>query len=424
MVSYKKNIVFNIFSSFGPKAVTPLLAIFTARLLQPDDYGLFGLASALLALPIVIKDLGISNVIISKAHEDNLYRTQLYIQLTTAFITIILSFSLISVLDEYFSYDGLGFVIFVMSLTLFVSALEDSIVTFLRKTNNYKSIFISNTISSIAASALCLLFAWLGFGVYALVFSYIANRTLSLIFMLKYWKCLIGISTSTKSLDLISDGKHILSQRLASYFAVHSDSTLVGKYLSTSDLGIYRIAKQFGILISSIIGEQYKQVLFSESSNKKSNPDYVKLLYNRYIIINFLINLAIYIIFRSFSGVFIDKVLGEQWQGVNLIIPYISLMALSGYISAANGDFSVIFGFNKVYTYYSIFRTMILVFFMSMSVHYGILVMIKTVTIVTIFLNVINTFIFSINNSVFKISRWVYLLYLFVIFLYFELVSI
>ena len=59
-----KNILYNVGSSVAPQLITPIFTILVARILTPDDYGMFAFAMALMLFFAIFKDIGMLELII------------------------------------------------------------------------------------------------------------------------------------------------------------------------------------------------------------------------------------------------------------------------------------------------------------------------------------------------------------------------
>ncbi|MGN7614077.1 oligosaccharide flippase family protein, partial [Magnetococcales bacterium HHB-1] len=259
-----KNILWNIAGGILGKALGPLLQILVARFLFPDDFGLFALALAVMSFLEMIKELGLTQSIIVCRERFDYISFQWSLQLILAVVLYPLLFFSAPFLAALFKQTPLETMLPLMGLVLFINALGDAITTHLLKAQQYKILAMRRVLMPITTGLVGLLLAYLGAGVYALVFGWLAGFLINTLFLYYHVEQKIHFYWDlTRLITLLKLGKHIVFQRIFGFLVNYADSFFVAK-LGAANLGLYRTGHQLTLLLPNIFTTQIKEVIFTD----------------------------------------------------------------------------------------------------------------------------------------------------------------
>lgn len=208
----------------------------------------------------------------------------------------------------------------------------------LRKNFLFKPIFIIDSISVITAYGVGILLAFLGFGVWSLVW---ATLLFSLLKSLGYTsaapiKFKIGLFFHEWK-DLFSFGFGIILLRLNNYASDNGVILLLGKVLPVDLLGLFERCYRIVMLPGGYLNKVLNQVLFPTMSEIQNEDDKLFFFYQRSLglVNSIMIPVAIFLIF--FSPEIIHILLGSAW--FTAIVPLqILFVILPLRISVQMGD--------------------------------------------------------------------------------------
>jgi len=399
--------------------IKPVFSILVARILVPEDYGLVAIALGIYAFFNTIKDFGISSVIIINKDGYDYTRIHFSFQFLISIFCYALIYSSTNWLSLYFSQPELMTIMPIVGLGLFISSIEDALLTRHYKNNEYKTIFYRQLIPAFVSGSVALVLAILGLGVYALVLSILLGSLASTIFLIVYNKWLPVFEFDfVRFKALFSLGKHVIVQKLSGFTALHLDSLIVAKNLGVQSAGIYKMSMELSSLIPNSLLFQYQQVLFTEASEKQGDPDYLTHRYNQFIKVGFVFNVIYFIATYFFVPILVPIILGEKWSSIIEPIQLLVITIISSNLVNPNGQFSQILGFNHVYTYFSIVRSVVTAIAVLIASYYSIHMVLLTWVGVGIVANFINFNIFRLYQESVAITKLIYLMFSVVVILY------
>ena len=383
-----------------------------ARILVPEDYGVVAIALGIYAFFNAIKDFGITSVII--INNDGYDYTKIHFSFQ--FFISIASYCLILISTDwlafYFSQPELTAIMPIVGLGLFISSIEDALLTRHYKNNEYKTIFYRQLIPSLVSGVVAFTMAMLGFGVYALVFSTLLGSLASTTFLVIYNKWVPTFEFDfIKFKNLFYLGKHVITQKLSGFVALHLDPLIVAKNLGAQEAGIYKMSMDLSMLIPNTLLFQYQQVLFTEASARQDDTPYLTHRYNQFIQLGFIFNAVYFVVVYFGAPLLVPFILGDKWSGIIEPIQLITITILSSNLVNPNGQFSQILGFNYIYTYFSIVRSSITALVVLITSFYSLHVVLLGWVGVGIIANFVNFNIFKYYQKSISVTKSIYLMF-------------
>lgn len=317
------------------KIVSLVTTLAMARLLSPADYGLMALAMVVIGFIGFFNEVGIGAAIVQKptinqAEVNGCFAIAMLTSIVLCGATALLS----GVIAQFFGNPRLGPMIAVLSSAFVLGAFGTVPSAFLRRDMQFKSIAAISVIATVLQSALCLLLAWCGFGVWSLVWGGILAAIVQSTgaFMLSSWRPRgnYGMRDAT---GLVMYGLQVTSTRVFWYMYSNADKIIIGKLLGARALGIYDMAFSLATMASSQITALATNVaspLFS-----KLQGDLPKL---RSFLLHFTRGVA-YVTYPALIGMLacshelVAVVLGDKWS--DILIPF-SALCLMGLIKSVD----------------------------------------------------------------------------------------
>ena len=410
----KRPIVVNSFWNIGGKVVTmfitPLFAILIARILQPSDYGIYGIAFAVISFINIIKDLGISQAIIIAKNDEDYTSIQFTLQIVLGLLIYGLVLLTSPFIADLYKIEEFEYVLNIYSLIIFVWALEFPLVTYYLKMNNYRFLFYRQIIPSFLFGVIALSLAQLDFGVYSLVLGQLISQLFTALFL--FWKTNLQLKIYFSFIvfkKLFSLGKHILIQSLSGFLVSSADSLVIGKNLGVTNLGFFKMGMNLTNLFPNALVPQIQQVVFTELSEKQLDHKYIAKRYYQFNLIVGISALLISLITFFLAPILVPIILGDKWIMIIPIIQLISISLPTGLLVGINNDLSKILGFNKVYSYFSVIRAITTITLLFIGSLYSLSYALFAWVFVSLIANIVNDILFFSNQKIIKypISRFI-----------------
>ena len=330
--SLKKNTISALFwkflERFGVSGVQFILQIILARLLSPSDYGVLSIMIIFTTLANVFIQNGFNTALIQKQDVDNTDYSSVF--LLTLFVSLAIYgmlYMFAPILASFYNMPQICSPFRVISLMIIPGALNSIQIAIVSKKMDFKKIFTSNVSSIIASGIIGILLAYLGAGIWALVFQTLFNVLISCIvmwFTVKWRPALIFDLKRVKS--LFAYGWKLLVSSLIDTLYQDLSSLVIGKKYDSGVLGYYNRGKQFPQFIVNSINSTVQSVMLPAISSIQEYKNQVKSMMRRSI------TLSSYVIFPVMFGLAavaeptVKLLLTDKWLPC---VPYIQIFCIS-----------------------------------------------------------------------------------------------
>lgn len=336
-LSYKKSTLGSLFWSalgkFGPQIITPLISIYIARLLSPEIYGLVAIANIVVSFVSIFMVSGFFTALIQKeGNKSEIYQSANFVFSLNLIFSILL-FSIIFFSSEslasFFNEPEAKNVIKVLAVIIIIGAFGRTQDALLQKTMDFKSLFIRQIVPIFSLLIVTLPMAKLGYGVWALITGQIISQIMaSIILWIKSeWKPKLNLNYKENK-DILGFGFWLIIEAFLAWVLIQGDGLIVGKFLSTSELGLYRKAFSFddkilGFVVVPIIPVFYAK--FCSLKNAEAIKEYYMKLKGYVSLFIFPLIFGIILI----SPYFEFLLLNEKWKGIGFIMAALSITGVS-----------------------------------------------------------------------------------------------
>lgn len=305
------------------------MTLIIARLLQPSDYGLIGMAAIYLGLVQLLSEFGLGTAIITIRDLTDDQVSQLNtLSLLVGVVCFAASVAVAIPVAHFFRAPKLPMVIVVMSIAFLVSAFSTIPYSLLQKDMRFKVLAVMDASQSIIQAICTLILALLGFGYWALVIGNLslsfATASLTLIWRRQRfaWP---RVATLREPL-LFS--RHIIVGRLSWYAYDNSDFMIAGRVLGQAPLGAYTLAwtlahapiEKLTVLVNRVTPSIFSAVQNDHAALRR----YLRTITGGLALIIFPATLGMALV----ANEFVRLALGAKWVGVVLPLELLALHAL------------------------------------------------------------------------------------------------
>jgi PST family polysaccharide transporter len=305
-------------------------SIVLARLLQPEDFGIFGLAMIFIGIASRFGNLGFGLALIQKKelrdeHVSSIFVVHLLLFALIAGIIV----SVAPFVGAFFHSFLVGRALRAMAWIFIAHAFSSIARAILQRRMDFKSPALSNIVDHVTGTVTSITLAWLGYGVWSLVYGHIGGSLLStLVLMVRArWRPVFRYNHAAMK-ELFSFGLNIFVKNLLIYGSDKVDYFIIGKQLGPAALGFYE--KAFNIMdlgikeLSTKIGAG---VLFPAFSRIQDDQERLRSAYRKIILSLTLV------CFPFFFGLFLVSpsaiyvLFGEKWMAS--VVP-LQILCLAG----------------------------------------------------------------------------------------------
>lgn len=323
------------------QATSWVITLVVIRLLSPDDYGLMALATIFVTLVALVNELGMSGALIQA---DGLTHAQIR-QTYGIVIVVQLAFTLLIVATAvpvalFFADPRLAPILQISALQFVFLAFEIIPESLLMRALDFRLKAFIDTIAQLAGSVLTLVLAWLGWGVWALVWGVLANQAVKAFGFTIATRFFVWPSFSLRGMRaIISFGGLLTAERVFWFLYSQSDNLILGKRFGGEVLGIYSVAIQLAALPMDKLGPIIGQVAFPAFARVQDRPgDATEYLLKATRLIA-LISFPTMFGLSAVAPWFVPVALGPKWLGAVLPLQLLALSMPLRFVALAQPPF-------------------------------------------------------------------------------------
>lgn len=327
--------LWSFFSTIGTQLIQLLVQVVLARLLMPEDFGIIGMVTVIIALSQTFVESGFTKGLIrEKESTQEDYSTVFFFNLGMSTVLYIILFFTADFISTFFREPQLVSIIRVLSLVLIINAFGLVQNTMLIKCINFKVQAKISIFSIISSGSIAIIFALQGFGVWSLVIQKLVNQfLLALLFSItNHWSPSLVFSTSSFK-RLFGFGWKLLVARMLTTLYQNIYYLIIGRVFSVTDLGYYTNARKLKDAAVNSITTSVQKVSYPVLSNIQDDNERLKRGYkliiknSAYVTFPFMLGLS------SIAPVLLRVLLGENWVPA---IPYFQVLCIGGMLYPLN----------------------------------------------------------------------------------------
>jgi len=316
-------------SKITQQLVALVRLIVLARLLDPAEFGLLGIALLSMSLVNKFTITGFDAALIQKKEDTESYLDAAWtVGVIRAFVLLVILYFAAPYVANFFGRYEASDIIRVLSLTVLLKAFGNIGTIYFRKNLKFNKDFIYQMSGTLVDVTVAVILACKYKTVWALVFGKLAGEFVRCIlsYVLHPYRPDFNIEMD-KVRSLWPFGKHILGTSILNFFTLEGDDIFLGKMLGAEILGFYRYAYRISNMVATHIGDLMGTVLFSAYSKIQDDKERLADSYLKSNQLSVLITLPIAGGLLILAPEFTRIVFGEKWMPM---VPAMRILSLFG----------------------------------------------------------------------------------------------
>ncbi len=299
------------------QAVTWASVLISARLLSPADFGTAEMSGFFTGITNILAEFGIGTAVLQMHELERRAVSQLNtVSAVVGALMLLFGAAAAPLVALFFHSDKVAPLVVVNSTTLLITGFQAIPTGLLQKEMNYRLLSISEAVFVLVQAVVTVLFAWLGYGYWALVAGPVAGKFVSAALVI-YWRPHAFALPRWKSVEpALRLAWHVTVGRLAWVLYSQSDSIIVGRVMGDSALGAYRLAthmasapaEKVAFLIMRVVGPLFAKVQTDLPAVRR----YFRVVTETLALSIFPLTFGL----AAVAPEFVRVVLGPQWEGV------------------------------------------------------------------------------------------------------------
>lgn len=390
----QKGLAWSMIERFATQGVQFLFSIILARLLSPNDYGIIAMPLVFLAIAQCFIDSGFSTALIRKPQlSDEDLSTAFYFNIGVGIICYLVLFCTSPLIADFYKTPILDKLLKVTALaTLFnpLCAVQQAILT---KEINFKTQAVVSLSGAFFSGIIGLVFAYNGFGVWALVFQQVGGYLIRTILLWILCKWMPKLLWSWESFHYLwGFGSKMLGSGLLETIYNNIYPIVIGKYFSAQDLGNYTRAQQFSALPSSNVTGVLQRVTFPVLSYIQNEDDRLAINYRKILKLSAFLIFPMMLMLSAIADPLIRVLLTDKWRGCVILLQIICLQMMWYPIHAINLNLLTVKGRSDLFLRLEILKKIVGVSILYVSIPNGIIWMVSGGVLSSLIALIINTY--------------------------------
>jgi O-antigen/teichoic acid export membrane protein len=309
------------------QAVSWVITLVVIRLLTPADYGLMALAMIFVTLFGLLSELGMGSALIqvSRLTDDQIRQTfgiVIVIQLALAVLTLAAALPIAA----FFNEPRLAPIVELSSLQFAIVAFWVIPEALLMRVLNFRLKAYVDTVGQLVGSVTTLGLAYLGYGVWALVWGVLATSAAKAIGFTVAARFFVWPQFSMRGMGaIISFGSLLTAERIFWFLYSQADNVILGKRFGGEVLGIYSVALQLAALPMDKVGPIIGQVAFPAFAEVQRRPHDATEYLLKAIRLIALCSFPMMFGLSTVAPWFVPLVLGPKWHDAVLPLQLLAL---------------------------------------------------------------------------------------------------
>jgi len=301
-----------------------------ARYILPEEFGIVAIATIVTAFATMFSEAGLGSALIQKSQlSSDHIRVSFTVSILMAIFFYLLLYLFSDLIATFFQEPSVSEVLKVLGLIFIFKGVGGTARSLLIRDLNFKSLMIAELGAYLIGYALISLsFAFLGYGVWAIVFAILAHSALlSFFFFILHPHNILPSLLLEPFKDLLYFGGGLTFSRTFHFIGNYADNFIVGKFLGASALGIYGRAYRLMEAPVHKLGNVIDNVMFPVMATIQDKTHRLGKGYLASIELSNLIMLPFSILMIILGHEVVFIILGPKWESATLPFQILMLSA-------------------------------------------------------------------------------------------------
>ncbi len=320
------------------QALSFVVFIILARMLDPAAYGLIALSMTVILVLIAGSRLGLEKLLVQLDSPGK-------IETDTAFLCTAMLGALLALLlwlasplmAGLVNTPELAPVMRALAPVVALKALEAVPLGLMVRESRFKAVALGTILALAAGGATGIAMAGNGYGVWALVGQELVKAVCSLTALCLACGWRPGFAVSVKTARrMLAASLHIMGAEMTRIAQNHADRLLIGSLLGATSLGTYTIAAKVNQAASTVLLDSLSRVGLPTLSRARNDPARLKTVYYQSQRIGAAVTLPLFVLLLLTAPLVVPLLLGPQWQASVPILQVLCLASCAGSLGVFN----------------------------------------------------------------------------------------
>lgn len=379
------------FSNLGIHFVVGLVL---ARLLQPSDFGAIALLTIFYTISNSFIDSGFGSALVRKqGRTETDFSTVFYFNIFISIVCYAILYASAPLISDFFRLPILCLVLRVQAVNLIFNAFIAVLNAKLLISLDFKAIAIRTLLSALISGIVGITMAYLGYGIWSLVFQTLTATFVNLVFVWSYCRWIPLWTFSFQSFkELGSYGSKLLAAGLINTIYDNLSPLAIGKFYTPKDLGFYNRGAELARVPNQSMLSVVQSVSFPVFSKIQDDDAHLISVYRKYIKIASMFLIFSSILIAALAKPIILLLLTEKWSEAIIYLQLFCMAVMFNHINTINLNLLKVKGRSDLFLKLEIVKKTISTIILISAIPFGVLAICISKIFYTQIAIVINTY--------------------------------
>lgn len=295
-----------------------------ARLLTPEELGIYSVAAVFIGLAAILRDFGIANYLIQLDElNDKVLRGAFGLAIVTA---VTMGFAILWFardIAEFYRDPRVQDVLTVLAINFFITPLGSITLAVARRDMRFRAIAAINVVSACLSAGLSIALIYFGMGPVGLAWGAVAATTTTFLMSLQLrTKDMPYLPSLKGSLEIVSFGSLSAGANMLGLLNVSASDMILGRMLNMEAVGLFNRAVSLTLFINRVLSSALSPVLLPWLSQLKRDKQHPRIAYRKVVELTTGITWPIFAAIAAFSDEVILVLFGQQWWKSAELVPF------------------------------------------------------------------------------------------------------
>lgn len=407
MSSIRIGLFWNTLNTIGRLGLSFLATIVLARILSPEDYGIWGLIAIFVSISELLADSGMGGYLVKKQDLRAIdYNTLFVYNLVVSVLLYILIFISAPFIANFYHNEGIIPAIRVASLAILFQALGITATSKLLKELRFKELAIISIGSGLFSFIVAIILAYNHFGYWALIYQNIVAALLASLGVYIYSRHLPRLKFNFGIFkEQFGFGVNLMGDNLLNSLSTNIGNNIIGKFFSLSLTGQYVQASKLQGISVSTISSIVDKTFFPHFSKINNDLSLIQRNSRKLSRLMYAYCFPLFLVVIFFAKFIVNLLLGSQWLECIPILQVLMIASFPALGKAMNRNILKAMGYTQAIFRIELYSTV----FLSLTLCFAIAVKSFWVIILSVVITKFISYILSVfylrSKCAFSIMR-------------------
>lgn len=344
-----------------------------ARLLTPNDFGVFAMVTAMTGFAAIFKDLGLSYATIQRQNITQAQVSTLFwLNTLVGAILALLVAALAPAVAWFYHRNELLLTTVALAPTFVLSGLAIQHNALLSRQMRFGTKAVIDITAAVVGTLVGVVAALGGCRYWALVLQMVTVAAISAIgvWIASGWRPSWPVR-NVGTRGMVHYGLNITGFEVTNYFARNLDNILIGRFCGSAVLGNYSKAYQLLMFPISTVRAPLNTVAMPVLSRLQESPERYRAYYRKLLSVLAFVSMPIVVLTYVCAEELIHLLLGPQWSGAIILFRILAFAAFIQTVSGTRGLLLMSSGRGTEYFRWGLFNALVTTFGFAIGVRWG-----------------------------------------------------